>query len=429
MGLFGFNNLERTFKWNCTFDPMSNKAVVVGGGAAGFFAAIRLAELRPDLEVLLLEKSSTLLGKVKISGGGRCNVTHACFEPKQLVKFYPRGEKELIGPFHKFQPGDIFDWFERRGVQLKTEDDNRVFPVTDNSQTIIDTFMAEASKLGVRIWTQCGVQEMQQLEDGSWKLSLSNGTEMEAAAVLVTTGSSTQVWNMLENLGHSINEPVPSLFTFNIKDKRIDGLAGVSSANCEVHIEGTRFEAQGPVLVTHWGLSGPGILKLSSWAARELANVKYDFIIRVNWDARFDREQAIDFLKAWRDEHAKAQVKTFSAMKVPHRLWLALLSEKPEVLEMKWADVSNKNLEWIADAFVRSYFQVKGKSTNKDEFVTAGGIVLSEVDFRSMSSKVKKNLFFAGEVLDIDAVTGGFNFQAAWTTSWLAAEGISNALP
>lgn len=396
---------------------------VIGGGAAGFFAAINAAAQNPNLRVTIFEKSAQLLGKVKVSGGGRCNVTHACFEPRELVKFYPRGAKELLGPFHAFQPGDMFEWLQKRDVTLKTEDDGRVFPVTDSSQTIIDCFLAEANSLGVKIITGHGLQSMIR-EEGKWTLRFTEERIWQADAVLIASGSSNYIYDMLEKLGHTIVEPVPSLFTFNVKDNRIEGLSGVSSTNSEVKIEGTKHAASGPVLITHWGLSGPGILKLSAIAARELAYAKYDFNIRINWDTRFTVDSFIDFLKEWKQEHNKQQVKAFSAIKVPHRLWCGILNNYPKLLETKWADISNKQIEQLAQACCTSYFQVRGKSTFKEEFVTAGGVSLKEVDFKTMQSKILPSIYFAGEVLDIDAVTGGFNFQAAWTTAFIAAKNI-----
>lgn len=404
---------------------MKRSLVVIGGGAAGYFAAIHAAAANDDLEVTIIEKSQNVLAKVKVSGGGRCNVTHGCFEPKQLVKNYPRGAKELLGPFHVFQPGDMFDWLEQRGVALKTEDDGRVFPVSDKSQTIIDCFLHEASRVGVRVRTGTHVKRFFK-EGEQWVVELLDQPSLHADALLIATGSAGSMHEQLAALGHTIVEPVPSLFTFNIADSRIEGLAGVSAPNCDVRIEGTKFEADGPVLVTHWGLSGPGILRLSAWAARVLAGVKYDFQIRVNWDDRFTRESYIEFLKEWKAEHHRNQVLAFSAAKVPHRLWVSLLSRVEGIDRLKWADVSHKQLEKIAEAICACYFHVKGKSTFKDEFVTAGGVELKEVDFKTMESKLFPRLYFAGEVLNIDAITGGFNFQAAWTTGWIAAKAISS---
>lgn len=401
-----------------------NSLVVIGGGAAGFFAAINAAALNSAMKVTILEKSQHLLAKVKVSGGGRCNVTHECFEPRELVKNYPRGSKELLGPFHAFQPADMFEWLELRGVQLKAEEDGRVFPVTDNSQTIIDCFLSEAHRLGVIIKNGVNIKSLERHQD-TWQIGLADGNFIQTECVLVATGSGGTMMSMMRKMGHHIVDPVPSLFTFNIADNRLEGLAGVSASNCEVRIEGTKFLAKGPVLITHWGVSGPGILRLSAWGARELASVNYDFMIRVNWDTRFSKETLVDFLKEWKSEHQKNQVKTFSAVKIPHRLWVSLIESIPKVGDLKWADVSNKHIDQIAEVICSSYFRVNGKSTFKDEFVTAGGIDLKEVDFKTMQSKLLPGLYFAGEVLDIDAITGGFNFQAAWTTGMVAARHIA----
>ncbi len=403
---------------------MSRSLAVIGGGAAGFFAAINAAALDPELKVHILEKSQHLLAKVKVSGGGRCNVTHSCFEPRELIKNYPRGSKELLGPFHSFQPADMIEWLEFRDVTLKTEDDGRMFPVTDKSQTIIDCFMNEAAKLGVKIRNGCVVKSMERKQD-LWQIHFVDGGFLEVNDVLIATGSGGTMLNLVQKMGHTIIDAVPSLFTFNIKDQRIEGLAGVSSPHCEVRIEGTKFSATGPVLITHWGLSGPGILRLSAWAARELSSVNYDFIIRVNWDTRFTKDSCLEFLKEWKTEHNKSQVKAFSAVKIPHRLWCSILNANPKILDTRWADVSNKQLEQIAEAVCSTFLRVTGKSTFKEEFVTAGGVSLKEVDFKTMKSKLLPNLYFAGEVLDIDAITGGFNFQAAWTTAVIAARSIA----
>lgn len=403
---------------------MSKRIAVIGGGAAGFFAAINAAANAPDWEVCIYEKSNQLLGKVKVSGGGRCNVTNACFEPKELIKHYPRGAKELLGPFHAFQPGDIFDWFEQRGIPLKTEEDNRVFPESNSSQTIIDCFLQEAEKRKVRILTSKGLVNLTP-QNNHWLLEFSDKTTEVFDFVLIAAGSSNALWKLLSDAGHTIVEPVPSLFTFNITDPIIKDLPGVSAPNCTVKIEGTKFSASGPVLITHWGLSGPGILRLSAWAARELASVKYDFIIRINWDNRFTKDTLLELLRDWKIEHSKSTVKAFSAIKIPHRLWCSLLITHGKLQDTRWADVSNKQLEALAETLTSSFLRVQGKSTFKDEFVTAGGVSLKEIDFKTMQSKILPGIYFAGEVLDIDAITGGFNFQAAWTTAYIAASSIT----
>jgi len=398
--------------------------VVIGGGAAGFFGALRAAECFPGMEICIVEKSPQILSKVRISGGGRCNVTHACFDPAELINYYPRGHKELRGPFSRFQPGDTFAWFEARGVMLKTEEDGRVFPVTDRSQTIIDCFTRTADDSGIRVLTRTGVRELYLQKDNSWELELSEGQRLRCDAVLLTTGSSEQVWQMLEKLGHTIVPPVPSLFTFNCRDPRIETLPGLVAPSAEVCIEGTSFSATGPVLITHWGFSGPGILKLSAWAARELASVGYRFHIRINWDGSHDSESLFELLISLRQANAKKQIGSFSPVQIPQRLWESLAGSVLPA-STRWADIRNDALKRIADMICNCQFVITGKSTFKDEFVTAGGIDLKQVDFTSMESRKCPNLWFAGEVLNIDAVTGGFNFQAAWTSSWIAGTAIA----
>jgi predicted Rossmann fold flavoprotein len=402
-----------------------SRVLIIGGGAAGYFAAANM-DVSEDVKVQILEKSNKVLAKVKISGGGRCNVTHACFEPKELVKFYPRGSKELIGPFTRFQPGDIFAWFEDRGVALKTEDDNRVFPTTDSSQTIIDCLELATAKKNTRISLQSGITRISNRDD-KWYVEIEGKEEIEADAVLVSGGSSPQMWDILSELGLQMVDQVPSLFTFNIKDRRIDGLAGLSSAFAHVSIENSKFDSYGPMLITHWGLSGPGILKLSALAARELNSWEYKFKIKVNWLANEDFESVLDTMKRLREDQPKKAIFSFSPFEIPLRLWISLCSDFVSE-QMKWADASNKALEQIANNITRAIFEVNGKSTFKDEFVTSGGVDLTEINFKTMEAKRFPGLYFAGEVLNIDAVTGGFNFQAAWTTSWIAAKSISEKL-
>lgn len=405
---------------------MNNQVVIIGGGAAGFFCALQIAELSPNSKVTILEKGNQTLSKVKISGGGRCNVTHACFDPRELVQFYPRGHKELLGPFNRFQPADTIQWFADRGVELKVEDDGRMFPTTDSSQTIIDCFEKNASDRGIKVWTQAGVSAFRKVENG-WEVEINKSNTIHADVVVLATGSSALMWDFVAQLGHTIIEPVASLFTFTIKDKRIDGLAGVSSPLAEVSIEGSDFESSGPLLITHWGLSGPGILKLSAWAARFLAEKNYRFSIRVNWEGNSSVAEVLEVLKSWRNHSAKKLVVQHSPFSFPNRLWASLASMHVGG-EKKWADLSNAHLTAIAEEVANGRYEVNGKSTFKDEFVTAGGISLKEVDFKTMQSKMSDRLFFAGEVLDIDAVTGGFNFQAAWTTATIAAQAVSESL-
>lgn len=397
--------------------------VVIGGGAAGFFAAMACAEKNPGYKVTILEKSSKLLAKVSVSGGGRCNVTHACFDPRQLTKFYPRGEKQLIGPFTKFNPTHTIEWFKQRSVKLKTESDGRMFPVTDSSQTIINCFTNEARQLGVIIKPLCGVHELKPIGN-KWQLTLSTQQITEADAVVLTTGSSQSVWKMIQQLGHTVVSPVPSLFTFNIKSEILKGLEGISVPNATVEVtagtgkRNANLKTKGPLLITHWGLSGPAILRLSAWGARDLAAVNHQFEIEVNWPGDKTTAEVTEHLKQFKEQHPKKVVSTQALFNLPSRLWDRLLD--PAIRNLRYADLSNKHIAALAQSITAMRFKVLGKSTNKDEFVTAGGIELDEVDFKTMQSKKFSGLYFAGEVLDIDAITGGFNFQAAWTTGFIA---------
>ena len=392
--------------------------IIVGGGAAGFFTAINLVEKNPKLKVAILERGKTVLEKVRISGGGRCNVTHACFVANDLVKFYPRGEKELRGPFHQFSSGDTVEWFEKHGVELKIEDDGRMFPISNSSQTIIDCFLSATQKLGIQLLTGQSVQSIYKAAD-YWKVETNHET-FASDKLILTTGSNPKIWEMLTQLGHSIVPPVPSLFTFNIKDARIKDLMGLS-AFAKVKVKGSKLEASGPLLITHWGMSGPGILRLSAWGARELFDKNYQFIVQVNWLNEITFEEAIDTLKNLKHEHAKKAVSKKSPFEFPNRLWESLVLASNIDAETKWADLSKKQLTDLANQLTNGEFQVNGKSTFKEEFVTAGGIDLKEINFKTMESKLQENLFFAGEIVNIDAITGGFNFQNAWTSGFIVA--------
>ena len=396
--------------------------IIVGGGAAGFFTAINIVEKNPKLKVAILERGKEVLSKVRISGGGRCNVTHACFVPNDLVKFYPRGEKELRGPFHQFCSGDTIEWFEKHGVELKIEDDGRMFPISDSSQTIIECFLTATQKLGIDILTGQSVQSIFKTES-NWKID--TATENFACQKLIlTTGSNPKIWEMLSNIGHSIISAVPSLFTFNIKDNLIKDLMGLS-AFATVKVKNSKLEASGPLLITHWGMSGPGILRLSAWGARELFDKNYQFILQVNWLNDLTFEETIEKLKELKLEHSKKAVSKKSPFDFPNRLWESFVLASEIEPETKWADLSKKQLQNLAQQLTQGEFQVNGKSTFKEEFVTAGGIDLKEINFKTMESKLHENLFFAGEILNIDAITGGFNFQNAWTGGFIIAEGIS----
>jgi len=397
--------------------------IIVGGGAAGFFTAINTVEKNPKLKVAILERGKTVLEKVRISGGGRCNVTHACFVPNDLVKFYPRGEKELRGPFHQFCSDDTIEWFERHGVELKIEEDGRMFPTSDNSQTIIDCFLSATQKLGIQIVTGQSVQSIFKAEN-YWKVETNHET-FACEKLIMTTGSNPKIWDMLTELGHNIVSPVPSLFTFNIKDSRIKDLMGLS-AFAKVKVKGSKLEAAGPLLITHWGMSGPGILRLSAWGARELFDKNYHFTLQVNWLNEVTFEEAMDTLKELKQENAKKTVSKKSPFELPNRLWESLVFASEIDSERKWADLSKKQLTDLANQLTNGEFQVNGKSTFKEEFVTAGGIDLKEINFKTMESKLHKNLFFAGEIVNVDAITGGFNFQNAWTSGFIVAQTISN---
>ena len=395
--------------------------IIVGGGAAGFFTAINIVEKNPTLKVAILERGKEVLSKVKISGGGRCNVTHACFVPNDLVKFYPRGEKELRGPFHQFCSGDTIEWFEKHGVELKIEDDGRMFPVSNSSDTIVDCFLTATQKLGIDILTGQSVQSIFKAAD-YWKVQTTT-ENYSCQNLILTTGSNPKIWEMLANIGHSIIPPVPSLFTFNIGDKRTKDLMGVS-AMASVKVKNSKLEASGPLLITHWGMSGPGILRLSAWGARELADKNYQFAIQVNWLNEVTLEEAEEKLKELKLEHSKKAVSKKSPFEFPNRLWENLVLAATISEDTKWADLTKKQLQNLALQLTQGEFQVNGKSTFKEEFVTAGGIDLKEINFKTMESKLHPNLYFAGEIVNIDAITGGFNFQNAWTSGFLVAEAI-----
>lgn len=407
------------------------QVVVVGGGAAGFFGAITCAEaLQGRGSVTVLERGPQFLQKVKISGGGRCNVTHSCFEPKELAKRYPRGGPALIGAFHRFQAADTVKWFEARGVELKTEADGRMFPTTDQSQTIINCLMEAARKAGVEVRTNCGVDRAEKQPAGSFKLTLSTGEAMPCDALLLATGGCRAVaaGSLAAALGHTIEPPVPSLFTFHIADKRLEGLSGLAVERATVSVAGTKLKETGPVLITHWGLSGPGILRLSAWGARELAACDYKFALRVNWLPEHHFDSVIALAQAQRGLTGAKRVSNVSLGGLPSRLWERLVATAGIAEQTQWAGLNKAQTQALARLLVESEFAVTGKSLNKDEFVTCGGVRLAEVDFKTMQSRVCPGLYFAGELLDIDGITGGFNFQAAWTTGWLAGNAMAQCV-
>ena len=400
------------------------KVIIIGGGAAGFFTAINAKEMNPELDITILEKGKEVLQKVKISGGGRCNVTHACFEPKELVQFYPRGEKELLGPFHQFMTGDTFEWFENNGIPLKIEKDNRVFPESNSSQTIVDCFLNKTKRLGISVLKNHGVTTIQK-QDNSW-LVITKEQQFVCDAVVMAAGSSKKVWELSKALRHSIISPVPSLFTFNIKDNRIKDLLGISVPNATVQLVDTNLEASGPLLITHWGMSGPAILKLSAFGARVLAEKNYEYKVQVDWLSR-PTHKIVNVLLNLKKKHSKKQVIVRSPFEeIPKRLWERFVMATTIKTTFNWADVSHDQIDALANQLTKSVFTAKGKSTFKEEFVTAGGVDLREINFKNFESKLQKNLFFVGEVLNIDAVTGGFNFQNAWTGGWLCAKALAS---
>lgn len=400
---------------------MYKDIIIIGGGAAGFFAAINIAEKNPDHSVAILERGKTGLQKVKISGGGRCNVTHAEFVPSQLVQNYPRGEKELLGPFHSFMTGDTIAWFEERGVELKIEEDGRMFPASNTSQTIIDCFLYEAKKHNVEVLYNHSVKTIQ-TKNNDFKIETSQAI-IECKKIVVATGSNPKIWNLLQDLGHTIVPPVPSLFTFNIKDKRIKDIPGVVAKHVEVSVLGTNLVAQGPLLITHVGMSAPAILKLSAFGAVELAKRNYNFEIEINF-IQLDVATCLTQLKIVKQELAKKQIVNSAQFNLPKRLWKQLVLASAINETERWADLNKHQLEALTHQLTKANFQVTGKSTFKEEFVTAGGVDLRDVNFKTFESKQIPNLYFAGEVINVDAVTGGFNFQNAWTGAYIVSQSI-----
>ncbi len=402
---------------------MNYDLIVIGGGAAGFFTAINVAENDANLKIAILERGKEVLSKVRVSGGGRCNVTHAEFVPNDLSKNYPRGEKELKGPFHTFMTGDTMEWFDRRGVALKIEDDGRIFPVSDSSETIIDCFLSETNRLGIEVLTNHSVKNFY-TENNQWKVKTSQG-DFRTTKLMIATGSNPKVWKLLSEQGHDTIDPVPSLFTFNIKDPRIKELPGVVT-QASVKVENSKLRSEGPLLITHWGMSGPAILKLSAWGAIELNAFQYDFEITVNWLQHYSQEEALEEIKELKNKNPKQQVFTYAQFELPKRLWQSLVLASGIEKDTRWADLNKSQSKDLSEQLTQGIFKVKGKSTFKEEFVTAGGINLKEVNFKTFESKKYQNLYFAGEVLNIDAITGGFNFQSAWTGAFIAAQAIAS---
>ncbi|WP_024544733.1 NAD(P)/FAD-dependent oxidoreductase [Picosynechococcus sp. NKBG15041c] len=405
------------------------KLIVVGGGAAGFFGAIAAARANPKLEVIILEAGKAFLSKVKISGGGRCNVTHHCFDPLELVKAYPRGQRELRGAFSQFQPQDMIAWLRAEGVKLKTEADGRMFPVTDDAETIIQAFLRAATQAKIQCRTGAAVQSILKEETGQFQVNLKGGDRLEADFVLIATGSHPSGHRLAATLGHKIIPPKPSLFTFQIKDPRLQGLAGVSVPEVIVSIkldQKKKLEQMGPLLITHWGLSGPAVLKLSAWGARTLAENQYKMSLTVNWLPDVNPETLRQQIQTFKTEHPRKKIINLAPVEIPKRLWQSLAQFAAIQSEQNWADLSKKQLNVFCQELTQGQYNIQGKGVFKEEFVTCGGVSLKEVNFKTLASRRCPGLYFAGEVLDIDGVTGGFNFQSAWTTSWLAGQAIAN---
>lgn len=406
---------------------MKQKLIVIGGGAAGFFCAVNAASQNPELEVTLIEKSNKLLSKVRVSGGGRCNVTHACDSISEMIKKYPRGEKFLKQAFHHFFTSDTIEWFEKRNVKLKTEADGRMFPESNSSETIINCLLQEGNKNKVVILMNREIVKVERIsieqEKNQYQLLSKDGTILKADLICIACGGfhKPEQYKWLSELGHSFESPIPSLFTFNVPKNPISELMGISVENVQVKINGTKFSQSGPILITHWGFSGPAVLKLSAFAAKELFSKNYDFSISINWLKDYHENSLLEKLKLIRHELASKKIINKNPFNLPQRLWEYHLMQCEINAEIRWADLPAKQQNQLAKQLCAQQFQVKGKTTFKEEFVTAGGIKLNEIDANTMQSKIVPNLFFAGEIMDVDGITGGFNFQHAWTSGWIAA--------
>jgi predicted Rossmann fold flavoprotein len=401
--------------------------VIVGGGAAGFFAAITCAESQAGAEIVLLERGPEFLTKVRISGGGRCNVTHACFDPRELAERFPRGGKALIGAFERFQPRDTIAWFEARGVRLKVEADGRVFPTSDDSRTIMDCLIRAASQGGVQSRLQSTVEKVNRQPGGGFRLTITGQENVNCERLLLATGGcrAAAAGQIAVSLGHTLETPVPSLFTFQMTVPWLHELAGVTIQDVAVSVPGTRLRERGPLLVTHWGLSGPVILRMSAWGARVLHRLGYRFELQVNWLPNSDAESIGSTLCQLRDRQPARFVVRTPLPTLPGRLWEQLVLASGIARETRWAELSRTAVHGLVQQLICTRLPVTGKSLNKDEFVTCGGVRLAEIDFQNMESRKCAGLYFAGELLDIDGVTGGFNFQAAWTTGWIAGRAMA----
>lgn len=399
--------------------------IVIGGGAAGFFTAINCPKA-PNITITLLEKSNKLLSKVRVSGGGRCNVTHACFDNNILVKNYPRGEKELRSAFSRFTTTDTIKWFEERDVKLKTEADGRMFPVTDSSETIVNCLMQEAEKNNVNIKLNVSIEEIIKNENGTFTLKANGGGIFECDKLVIATGGNAkeEAYKWLQKLGHSIAKPVPSLFTLNIPDNDITKLMGVAVHHVKVRVVNTKLETEGPLMITHWGMSGPAILKASAWGARILNDLNYNFIALITWLPMHTEEKVRIEFNNQREENPSKTILNTCPFELPKRLWEHLVLKAGISESVRWADLPKKNANLLSHYLINDEYAVRGKTTFKEEFVTCGGINLKEIDFSKMESKIVPGLYFAGEVLDIDGITGGFNFQNAWSSGWIVANNI-----
>ena len=402
---------------------------IVGGGAAAFFAALACAEANRTLKIHIFERNAHFLGKVRISGGGRCNVTHAAFDPRIMAENYPRGKRQLIPLLHRFSPNDTLSWFADRNVALKTEEDGRMFPVSDSSQTVIDCFLEEARHLGVHVHARTGVESIRPLDPNGFELALAGGQKLRCRAVLIATGGCRAPGSvkMIESLGHRVVAPVPSLFTFNIDAAWLRALAGVSVTRAEIAVSGTKLRETGPLLVTHAGLSGPVVLRLSAWGARALHDLDYSFPLVVNWLPEFTGDQLRQELRRLRETHPNRLVTNSPPDGLPARLWSELGRQSGIDEKARWNRVTREQMHSLGEKLSRTELHVSGKSLNKDEFVTCGGVDLREIDLRTMESRLRAGLFFAGEVIDVDGITGGFNFQAAWTTGWIAGKAMAQS--
>ncbi len=403
------------------------KIVVIGGGAAGFFGAIACTQANPQAQVTLIEASRQPLAKVLISGGGRCNVTHACFEPKNLVQNYPRGGKALLGTFTRFQPLDTISWFAAHGVNLKTEADGRMFPITDRAETIAECLIREAFAAKIELCIGTPVSAVTRKNEG-FEIVLKSGETKQCDRLLLATGSSLAGYKIAKELGHDIQSPVPSLFTFNIADPQLRELAGISVNSVNVRLSGTGknpLQQTGPLLITHWGVSGPAVLKLSAWGARILHENRYQHKLIINWLPHLSPEEVRQKLLEVKTEWGKKAIALHRGVDLPHRLWQYIIQRSNITIEDRWAAISNKTLNQLVQEITQGEYLITGKGVFKEEFVTCGGVNLKEVNFKTMESKLVPGLHFAGEILDIDGVTGGFNFQSAWTTAYLAGQAMS----